>query len=85
MGFLEPNLHDEQLVAALQHRCDFRPGDVRIVFLESQPFHRCTQQYRMIDAATGELERGHVEVADMILRQPTDADLPLHPLGPDER
>ncbi|UDY35184.1 DUF3556 domain-containing protein [Dermatobacter hominis] len=78
-NFGDGHLHDEQLIAALQRRCDFRPGDVRIVFLESQPFHRGTQEYRLIDAATGLIETGHVEVADMIVRQPTDADLPLHP------
>ena len=54
-------------------------GDGRIVLLESQPFHRGTQQYRLIDAATGLIETGQVEVTDMIVRQPTDADVPVHP------
>ncbi|MCB1283749.1 MAG: DUF3556 domain-containing protein, partial [Microthrixaceae bacterium] len=71
--------HDERLIDALQRRCDFRPGDVRVVIVESQPFHRGTQRYRLIDAATGLIETGHVNVADMIVRQPTDDDLPLHP------
>lgn len=78
-NFGDGHLHDEQLIAALQRRCDFAPGDVRIVYLESQPFGRPIQEYRLIDAATGELERGIVHVADMVERQPTDADLPLHP------
>ena len=78
-NFGDGHLHDEQLIAALQRRCDFQPGDVRVVFLESQPFHRGTQDYRLIDAATGLIETGHVDVADMIVRQPTDADLPIHP------
>jgi len=77
-NFGDGHLHDEQLIEALQRRCDFAPGDVRIVFLESQPFHRGTQQYRLIDAATGPIGRGHVVVTDMVARQPTDADLPLH-------
>ncbi len=77
-NFGDGHLHDEQLIAALQRRCDFRPGDVRVVLLESQPFHRGTQEYRLVDAATGELERGYVEVADMVARQPTDADVPVH-------
>lgn len=81
-NFGDGHLHDEQLIAALQRRCDFRPGDVRVVFLESQPFHRGTQQYRLIDAATGLIEAGHVEVADMLVRQPTDADMPVHPRSP---
>lgn len=78
-NFGDGHLHDEQLVAALQRRCHFRPGDVRVVILESEPFARGTQEYRLIDAATGELERGWVSVADMVARQPTDADVPVHP------
>ena len=78
-NFGDGHLHSEQLVGALQRRCGFRPGDVRVAILEAQPFHRGTQAYRLVDAATGEIERGHVEVADMLARQPTDADLPLHP------
>ena len=46
--------------------------------LEAQPFHRSTQRYRLVDAATGELERGYVDVADMVDAQPTDNDLPVH-------
>lgn len=78
-NFGDGHLHDERLVDALQRRCRFRPGDVRVVYLESQPIHRGTQQYRLIDAATGEIERGHVVVADLVDRQPTDDDVPVHP------
>ena len=46
--------------------------------LEAQPFHKGTQRYRLVDAATGEIERGYVEVADMVAAQPTDHDLPVH-------
>lgn len=81
-NFGDGHLHDEQLIEALQRRCDFQPGDLRIVVLESEPFLRGTQQYRLVDAASGLFESGHVEVADMIVRQPTDVDLPVHPDGP---
>jgi hypothetical protein len=84
-NFGDGHLHDEQLIAALQSRCDFQPGDVRIVYLESQPFHRSTQQYRLIDAATGEIERGYVEVADLVSCQPTDADIRCTPSPPAPR
>jgi hypothetical protein len=77
-NFGDGHLHDERLVAALQKRCGFAPGEVRVVMLEAQPFHKGTQRYRLVDAATGELERGHVEVADMVSRQPTDLDIPVH-------
>jgi hypothetical protein len=77
-NFGDGHLHHEQLVAALQSRCHFAAGEVRVVMLEAQPFHRGTQRYRLVDAATGELERGYVEVADMVTRQPTDVDIPIH-------
>ncbi|MGA8257375.1 MAG: DUF3556 domain-containing protein [Nocardioides sp.] len=81
-NFGDGHLHHEQLAAALQKRCDFQPGDVRVVFLESQPFHKSTQQYRLFDPAVGEIERGYVEVADLVSRQPCDADVPVHVVPP---
>ncbi|MDV7134660.1 DUF3556 domain-containing protein [Williamsia muralis] len=77
-NFGDGHLHSEQLIAALQERCHFEPGEVRIVLLEAQPIHRGTQQYRLVDAATGEFERGEVRVADMVTRQPWDDDVPVH-------
>ncbi|WP_232677415.1 DUF3556 domain-containing protein [Nocardioides sp. R-C-SC26] len=78
-NFGDGHLHHEQLAAALQARCHFEPGEVRVVFLESQPFHRGTQRYRLFDVASGEIERGHVRVADLVERQPIDEDVPVHP------
>lgn len=78
-NFGDGHLHNEQLIAALQRRCGFAPGEVRVVLLDAQPIHRRTQRYRLVDAATGEFERGYVEVADMVVRQPWDDDLPVHP------
>ena len=45
--------------------------------LDAQPIHRQTQQYRLVDAATGEFERGYVRVADMVTRQPWADDVPV--------
>ena len=77
-NFGDGHLHNEQLIDALQKRCHFEPGEVRVVILEAQPFHKRTQAYRLVDAATGELERGYVEVKDLVSRQPTDHDVPVH-------
>jgi hypothetical protein len=77
-NFGDGHLHNEQLIAALQRRCHFEPGEVRIVLLDAQPIHRQTQRYRLVDAATGEFERGWVKVADMVVRQPWDDDVPVH-------
>ncbi|BBX31224.1 hypothetical protein MMAG44476_12681 [Mycolicibacterium mageritense DSM 44476 = CIP 104973] len=77
-NFGDGHMSNEQLVAALQKRCGFEPGEVRIVMLDAQPIHRQTQQYRLVDAATGEFERGYVKVADMVTRQPWADDVPVH-------
>ncbi|WP_433562250.1 DUF3556 domain-containing protein [Nocardia sp. CA-151230] len=83
-NFGDGHLHNEQLVAALQRRCGFAPGELRVVVLESQPIHRQRQHYRIVDAATGLIEQGYVQVADMIARQPwPDAadPVPVQPIG----
>lgn len=76
-NFGDGHMSNEQLVAALQQRCHFEPGEVRIVMLDAQPIHRQRQEYRLVDAATGEFERGVVEVADMVTRQPWDDTVPV--------
>ncbi|MFF9364503.1 DUF3556 domain-containing protein [Streptomyces griseoluteus] len=90
-NFGEGHLHNDQLLRAVQDCCGFAPGEVRVICLEGQPIHRLTQAYEVHDAALGLLERGHVKVHDMLIRQPwpTDgADYPvydverLHPLQP---
>ncbi|MGW5382431.1 DUF3556 domain-containing protein [Nocardia sp. NPDC003963] len=78
-NFGDGHLHSEQLIAALQRRCGFEPGEVRVVLLDAQPIHRQTQRYRLVDAATGEFESGSVRVADMVVRQPWDHDVPVFP------
>jgi hypothetical protein len=77
-NFGDGHFSNEQLIAALQQRCGFEPGEVRVVILDAQPIHRQTQSYRLVDAATGEFERGYVRVADMVTRQPWDDDVPVH-------
>lgn len=79
-NFGEGHLHDEQLLAAVQARCGFAPGELRVICLESQPIHRQSQDYRVHDAATGPLERGRVLVADMLTRQPWPSDGPDYPV-----
>jgi Transmembrane protein of unknown function (DUF3556) len=77
-NFGDGHFSNEQLVAALHKRCHFEPGEVRVVMLDAQPIQRQTQQYRLVDAATGEFERGYIRVADMVTRQPWADDLPVH-------
>jgi hypothetical protein len=63
-NFGDGHLHDERLIAAVQKRCQFAPGELIVVFIESQPIHKTTHQYRVIDAALGVVERGSYVVKD---------------------
>jgi hypothetical protein len=69
-NFGEGHLHNEQLLEAVQRRCHFEEGDVRVIVLEGQPIHIQRQWYRILDAKTGLIEAGWVDVADMLTRQP---------------
>lgn len=80
-NFGDGHMHNEQLITALQERCRFEPGELRVILLDAQPIHRQTQEYRLLDAATGEFERGTVKVADMVTRQPWADDVPVQVAG----
>jgi hypothetical protein len=69
-NFGDGHFHDERLLASVQRRCGYKPGELRVVMLESQPVGSPFQRYRIFDAAEGLIEEGRVRVADMIVRQP---------------
>jgi hypothetical protein len=81
-NFGEGHLHNEQLLAAVQRRCQFDEGDLRVIILEGQPIHTQRQWYRIVDAKTGLIENGYVTVEDMLTRQPWPEpgdQFPVHP------
>jgi hypothetical protein len=81
-NFGEGHLHNEQLLEAVQRRCHFEEGDVRVIILEGQPIHTQRQWYRIVDANTGLIEEGYVKVEDMLTRQPWPEpgdQIPVHP------
>ena len=69
-NFGDGHLHDEGLIEAVQRRLDFAPGELRVMFVESQPIHKKTQDWRVIDAALGVVERGTWNVHDAVNEQP---------------
>lgn len=69
-NFGDGHLHDTKMIAALQRRCGFAPGEFTVVWAESQPIHRGTQDYLIIDAALGVVERGRWRVRDAVNEQP---------------
>lgn len=79
-NFGDGHLHDERLLATVQKYCGFEPGELRCIFVESQPLGQATLGWRVRDAAQGELGRGEVPVAELRRRQPWDEDV-ARPLG----
>jgi hypothetical protein len=69
-NFGDGHLHQEQLLRAVQEQCEFEAGELRCLFIESQPLGRGTQAWRIHDAKTGLLESGEIDVAEMRSRQP---------------
>jgi Transmembrane protein of unknown function (DUF3556) len=80
-NFGEGHLHNEQLVEAVQRRCQLEEGDLRVIILEGQPIQTKKQWYRIVDAKTGLIEEGYIAVDDMLARQPWPEpgdELPVH-------
>jgi hypothetical protein len=79
-NFGDGHLHDEDLIRAVQDEAAFEPGELVIVWVESQPIHRKVQHYKVIDAALGVVERGTWKVADVVAEQPwlPNGPIPLH-------
>lgn len=79
-NFGDGHLNDERLVAAVQARLGLEPGDLVMVYCESQatPWrHGRPQEYRVIDAALGTVERGTWDVRDCVATQPWLPDGPI--------
>lgn len=69
-NFGDGHLHDERMIAAVQERVGFEPGELIVVYVESEPIGRGTQSYRVIDAALGVIERGTWVVKHAVAEQP---------------
>jgi hypothetical protein len=83
-NFGDGHFHNHRLLEAVQERCRFEEGELRVVVLESQPAHVQRQHYRILDAATGLVEEGWVEVGEMVSRQPWlgGEPFPVQPTAP---
>jgi hypothetical protein len=69
-NFGDGHLHHEQLLEVVQRHCGLQPGQLRCIFLESQPALKATMHWRIVDAASGPLASGYVTVADLLDVQP---------------
>ena len=69
-NFGDGHLHDWRLIEAIQKRCNFAPGEFIVVWVESEPIFRDKQQYWVMDAAVGFVERGEWKVSEAVGEQP---------------
>ena len=79
-NFGDGHLHDEDLIAAVQRQAAFEPGELVVVWVESQAWGSKVQHYKVIDAALGVIERGTWKVADAVNEQPwlPNGPIPIH-------
>jgi hypothetical protein len=76
-NFGDGHLHDDKLIAAIQRRCRFEPGEFVVVWVESEPVGSGRQRYWVMDAAVGIVERGSWAVKDAVAEQPWLPDGPI--------
>jgi hypothetical protein len=69
-NFGDGHLHDEGLLRAVQAQCDFADGELRCVFVESQPLLGSSLAWRIADARRGEVAKGELAVAELRQLQP---------------
>jgi Transmembrane protein of unknown function (DUF3556) len=69
-NFGEGHLHNMQLLQAVQRQCNFAEGELRCIFVESQPMGQRTHSWTIADAATGVRETGKIVVEDLLGLQP---------------
>jgi hypothetical protein len=72
-NFGDGHLHDEGLLRAVQAQCGFEEGELRCVFVESQPMFGSSLAYRIVDARTGVREAGELAITDLLELQPWPA------------
>jgi hypothetical protein len=65
-NFGDGHLHNHHLINAIQKRCKFAPGEFVVVWVESEPVFSGRQQYWVMDAAVGFVERGSWSVKEAV-------------------
>ncbi len=69
-NFGDGHLHDERLLENLQQQCQWEEGELRCIFVGSQPLFDPRLPWRIYDAKTGLLDQGSVSIAQLRERQP---------------
>jgi hypothetical protein len=69
-NFGDGHLNGKKLLDLIQPQCDFEPGEVRVVSVESQPLLNPTMRWKVWDAATGLVAEGVTDLHAMRAQQP---------------
>ncbi|MEL6251270.1 MAG: DUF3556 domain-containing protein [Bacteroidota bacterium] len=69
-NFGDGHLHSEQMLKALQKRCNWESGELRCIFVESQPLGIPFMNWRIWDAKDGLIEEGQVGIDNIVDLQP---------------
>lgn len=69
-NFGDLHLHNEHLLRALQKRCNWNSGEVRVIMVESPQLHTGKMTYEIHDAKDGILETGNVYIKDLKGKMP---------------
>lgn len=69
-NFGDGHLHNEHLLRALQRRCQWESGELRVIMVDPQPIFRPHLDWQIWDAKDGQLEFGTTAVDDLVDRQP---------------
>ncbi len=75
-NFGDGHLHQAQLLRAVQERCQLADGDLRCIFVESQPLFGDGFAYEIHDASRGRLNSGQVSIDELLTQQPWPTILP---------
>ena len=70
-NFGDGHLNGEQLMRAIQPICEFEPGELRVISVESQPLFGATMHWRVYDPTVeGPVAEGKTKLADYKEHQP---------------
>ena len=69
-NFGDGHLHSETLLKAIQKRCNYQRGELRCIFVESQPMGQPHLDWRMVDAHDGEILNGRTGIKELMQLQP---------------
>ena len=64
-NFGDGHLHQEHLLEAMQKRCNWESGEVRVIMAESPQLHTGKIEWRIVDAKDGEIDSGLVYLKDL--------------------